>query len=208
MSVLPLLFYAYVEQWKFKKTIFNALSLSAFALSGVLFSLILLGVQIGLYIDSLSEGFHYLAHTTERRTYGNVRDLEYIIKQNNAISLFDILDYYLNGFAIDFTHVINFRIKIKILFSQLLLFMTLVPLINLYKNKKLMGLAIMILSSLIGPLGWFVIFKYHAVTHTHMNLFVWYLPTLIFSVIFIMYTMEKGFQYVILNTKINTDRKT
>ena len=71
-----------------------------------------------------------------------------------------------------------------------------------------MGLAIMILSSLFGPLGWFVIFKYHTVTHTHMNLFVWYLPTLIFSVIFIMYTMEKGFQYVILNTKINTDRKT
>ena len=203
MTITPLIYYSFIKKQKLIVLFKHSIFLSFVALTGVLISLLILTIQLAIYHESWNEALNYLIHTTERRTYGNQQDLSNIVYQNEHVSLLNILDLYLNEIAIDLSHLSSIKITFKSLFSLLFLFSTIIPLTNLKINRQLLGLTIIVWLSLIGPIAWFVIFKYHTITHIHMNLIIWYLPSLLFGSALIGYIIQQGFLSIWLRVTQN-----
>ena len=202
MATIPLIFYYYVNKHNFVIFFKHFLYLSLAALSALIIGLFILAIQLAVYYESWGEALHYLVHTTERRTYGNQHDLLDVVNRNESITLLKILEDYLNGAAI-LSPLLHIKVTFKSLFALLFLISTAIPLMNLKTNRYVLGLTIITWVSLIGPIAWFVIFKNHSIIHIHMNLVLWYLPSLLFGSVLIGYVIKQG----VLPFIYNRDKK-
>jgi hypothetical protein len=169
----------------------------------VLCGLVMLTLQLSHYYHSLTDAVDYIITTSERRTYGNQQEL---IKEYNAsknTTFMDILVKYSTAVAVDLKHMSNGLLnQVQIRFLSFFWYFFIAALcLPVIRKRMATGLFIAMILSLTGPLGWFIIFKYHAISHTHMNFILWYMPLMLFGPVFVGYICH---QLVILSiAKVN-----
>ena len=203
MAVMPVFFYAIIDKWAFKRLLSFFLYTSIISLAGVVLGLLVLMLQLRLYYHSWVLAADYLVQTSERRTYGNQEDLVHIFKSSRDIPFSYLFNVYANGVAVDlryFAAMFNAG-GVQIRFGAFLwvtLFASVCVLLfkSASKGRRILALMIVTWISLAGIVGWFVVFKYHSISHTHMNFIIWHMPFLLFGVLFIG---EVIYQYLIQN---------
>lgn len=198
MVSIPVIIYGYLDNWN-KKAAFKLFSLNAaFSILAVCGALVLLVSQLAIFHHSWKTAFDYIVNTSERRTYGNQIDLKDVYNVSLHSSLLDVWNIYANAVVISIENaVIPVVIKMKYFLWAFLLAAFFVP-YSVDKHKKtLISLLIATGISLSGPLGWFIIFRFHAISHTHMNFIIWYMPLMLFGSLLIGCIMKMGFELLL-----------
>lgn len=211
MAVIPLVFYAIVYGWSVKRTFSFLVVTSLVSLAAVCIGLSVLAFQLRFYHNSWAEAIDYLVKTSERRTYGNQQEFGDIFTSSRNISLSHIFYTYSDGDAIDLRylaskfHSAGIQIKFGLFLGVIVLASLCVPLSSGDNNKRMLALATTTWLSLTGVLGWFVIFKYHSISHTHMNFIIWYMPFMLLGGVL---TGQAAYQCLVsLWTKIYMNKK-
>jgi hypothetical protein len=195
MSMIPFIFYSIVYSWPTKKTLVLLLSVSLAAAIGVIAGIVILALQIAHY-QSWGEAIDYIITTSERRTYGNQEDLSDIYKSSQSTSFYELLNFYTNSLAIDLNHlpskssIPNIKVSFQAFFLAFMVGGLVVPFLNGPNLRVSKALVVTMIISALGPIGWFVIFKYHAISHKHMNLILWHMPLMLFGSLFIGHVLN------------------
>jgi hypothetical protein len=198
MAIIPVVFYAVLCNWPIRKSLFFLGAVSAGSLAVVLISLFLLIIQLAIYHHSWSEAVEYIVSTTERRTYGNQHDLKIMFDASRRVSLLQIFLTYLNGYAIDLPYLVAGE-KMQIRFLAFLLAFILASLVVVWLPKsdyrRTRGLLIVTWIALAGPLGWFIVFRYHSLSHTHMNFVIWHMPLMLFGTVLVGFVLQQIYHH-------------
>lgn len=142
--------------------------------------------QFYLVTGNFSQGIVHLKEAFLRRTSDGYSYPE-TSKQLNFLKNYhlDIIVRYLGNSVITRSFV---TIPFAILFSAGLL-----SGVFLYTKKIERRFIWITLFSFLAPLSWLVLFKEHAHIHTHIDFFVWYLPTGLFLIILVTLALQNIF---------------
>jgi hypothetical protein len=188
MTVLPMIYYAYKNKWVFKDFSKKFLTISSMALLGFIVAVIVHLTLLTLLYD-LDYSFYVLGSTIAKRT--GMGDTSQITHEALVNSLNVPLKNVLEEYAIT---GIEERPIFKLLgkniymkhFIYLLGFSTVISLIDrsisrtIEENRrKIVGLNLIALISLLGPLSWLVFAKAHCEIHIHINYIIWSMPSMI-----------------------------
>jgi len=188
-AVIPVIVYGYLGKMENKKILSFTFASSIGGLFAVASALALLISQLAYFHHSWQMAIDYIINTSERRTYGNQHDLKDIYLASADSTLSNIWMVYSNAVVINFADIIPLAkiglvVKIKhVLWASLILAMPVQFTPSQY-SRPLNALMIATALALAGPLGWFTIFKFHAISHTHMNFVIWYIPFMLFASLF------------------------
>lgn len=189
-AVIPVILYGYLERKEKRKILYTAVLSGVGGLFAVVAALALLISQIAHFHHSWQMALDYIINTSERRTYGNQSDLKAIYQASSSSTLPNIWTVYSDAVAINFADIaplakIGMVVKIKHFIWAFLLLAMPVQYTPAPDKRQLNALMIATTLALAGPLGWFTIFKFHAISHTHMNFVIWYIPFMLFATLFI-----------------------
>jgi hypothetical protein len=191
MTMLPLIFYAYKNQWRFKVFLNRFLSLCGYALLGFAFAILIHLIMIAILNEQgLMSALNELEILISRRTslgdVAKVADPKYA--EMRDVPLSGILARYLvSGFE---PYTPLFKIAGKSLYMKhfiyLLGFTSLISVIDrsfsktIFENRrKITALCLISLISLMGPVSWYVLAKSHSYVHPHLNYILWSMPSTI-----------------------------
>lgn len=186
MLTVPYFFYAVLYNWKFAYFIRRFLLVSAGAIAGVLFVLIIHIIQFSVNMPSVN-GVNYIIGRFVKRTSSMV----FVDERFDPGFHYDrvsILGKYFNQTALSFSEAHTF-FPFTITFAQLVwIFLICSMLVFIAENyspliaknrRKLLALMSSLWISFLAPLSWFIIFKQHAYVHIHMDHIVWFMPFVI-----------------------------
>jgi len=181
MVASPIVFYGVLKKWNKAQFVKRFMLVVIAALTAIFASLLILSFQIMFASGSLWEGVNSSLETINRRTISNP-DLPSSYEAVNMASLWSILKIYLSE-----SYFSNLRVPyfaIIILFAIVSASHLLVNKINPQEGiQSSRGSALLVVTwfSLLGPLGWYTIFKSVAYFHTHMNYLPWHMPFTLFG---------------------------
>jgi hypothetical protein len=176
--------------------------MSAGALSGFLFSIIILVFQISKLTkkyDNLN-GLEYIYQTMLRRSYDDPSKHEGLVYFNSMKStVWEVIQLYLKGFI--YKYKTPSGIVFEITYLHFILFFGIITIIYFYfqskisiiseTKNKLKALIIMFWASILAPMSWFILFKSHSYIHTHINFITWYMPFALLGYVLIGYFISK-----------------
>lgn len=173
-TMCPVIYYCIIKNRTLKESFFVLLKFGSVAVFGVLFSMLLLSIQIGLYSDSLIDGIEHILFSYRKRS-----TFEYSYMDGQGYD--HILKYYLCEAQYALQVYIP-MLKVRYLWIVILAFLS--GVISYLASKKLgvlyqrKNIAILIttLFALLGPLSWIIIFKEHAATHINFDFIIWQIP--------------------------------
>jgi len=191
MSVTPWVFYAVVNEWRWKAFLKRISVASAGVVAAVVAALAELALQLSFVKGSIGEGVGYLLFSFGKRSYGGTAGFgSYdagVVESINS-NLGNVLLSYWNGLAFNLSHWFDFplwKLLSQFTFGFCILLFAMVTYI-VFSSKTIrqfpafhrqqLALAAMTWVSILAPLSWFVIFKGHAYAHTHMDHIVWDMP--------------------------------
>lgn len=196
MGLVPLFYYWYKDRWPFKRLLLRIGGISAGSFLALLFTLLILSLQISAVQGSFSEGIDHIIYSFLKRSYGGHADIPERIIQQVSSSYKEVFSIYLNGIAL--------LIPFKVLFYQLLILFFFATLTGLaivsffdsspYEANRLKALLITTWMAILGPVSWFIVFKGHAYSHGHMDHLVWYMPFYFFGIILTGHIIEVGYK--------------
>lgn len=163
MVASPILFYGLLA--KDKKKLIERSLIAGLAISLSIFvSLVILSIQNMVATGSLQNGVDFIVQTLLRRTH-------------NDMSTWSILGIYLNEFYLDRYPLTYWGIILLFVLASGIYWV-----IRRSINNPISDALVSVLwFSLLGPLGWYVLFKSLAYAHTHMNYLPWHMPFTIFG---------------------------
>lgn len=200
--VIPVIYFSILNCWSKNKVIFRVLKLGISGLSGFVLAFI---YQVYIIANlrnisvskSLKDIFQHSANRmyAEKGTFGSGGWEDGV----NA-SVFQVLDSYWRGEAINFHSSLGVNNFYSISFGEMVLvFMIFTSMIfwsktyseNIeLKRRKLFSFAAMLWFSILCPLSWFTLAKVHSYVHTHINHVLWSFPFLLIGFSFIGYLIS------------------
>ncbi len=193
MFVMPFVYYAVLNKWKWKTFSLRLLSVTLGSLVAVFLYFFVLTYQLSLIRGSFAKGFEHIVYSFLKRTSGNSGDFSEAYQQSLESTVPMVLEKYWNGIAIDLNTYIStdWASLIRIDFGELILIFIIFSLLSQLpkkispsiwaKSKANSALIIVMWLSSAAALSWLVIFKGHSYIHTHTNFIVWYMPFCLFG---------------------------
>ncbi len=193
MLTVPFIYYSLLHRTDLRQFFKGAVSIVAGASIGVLVSLGILLLQIGLAQGNALGGLEHLTSTLEKRTYGNVSDFNSEFSDSLTASTFGVTWNYVKGPYLELGHASDSAGAgpvIVIRYWHLIGSFAVMSVLALFawtrtksteqcqRDIALVGAAWF---SILAPLSWFVIFKSHSYIHTHINFVIWQLPFTLFG---------------------------
>jgi len=200
MPLLPFIFYAIRDTWKWKEYLIKMLHSSISLAAGTAAGLLVLIWQITQTQTSFSEATISIFQALSKRSFGNPTQYSYEAASLKA-NLLPVLIQYVKGRAILFRHTLpDKNIGVNIEISYLALFftfiiasfiLTIILNKNLFPETRTHGFAILFTTwiSALAPLSWFVLFKAHSYIHTQMNFIIWQMPFTLYGFALCGYTI-------------------
>jgi hypothetical protein len=183
MSLAAVGYFAVRNSWSWRQSI----RLAGFSListvGGLVFTLLIHLVQLGIRYQDLSEGWRRITYALTKRTgSGGGVVADSLLLEALAASPRLVLDWYLSMPAIlaparvpvigNLTVGILIGVCIFIVLHDLLVCSE----SNTLRNRQALGIAWVV--SLLGPMGWILLFRPTVYIHTHIDGAVWYFPTI------------------------------
>jgi hypothetical protein len=208
MMVVPLIYYAIENTWRFRAVIKRFFIVILGAITSILISLTILSYQLSYFEGSLGGGFQHLIYTLGKRTYGDPNLYPEIYQKSLNADLFSVVTKYFNGtmielnnfFHIDRQWIVDaFSIKFRdVIFFFLIATLIAIVIKKIRKRKieterKLMALTGATWFAILAPLSWFIIFKSHSYIHGHMNYITWHMPFTLFGFALIGFVTKQAF---------------
>lgn len=177
--------------WSLKEFVRRSVVVGLGTLAGIATSFLLLLYQITLQKESFSKAKYTLKHTLFKRTYGSPDDFEGAVKIGLEGSLSDTLEHFFSyplfapvfhGQRIDSMDVNGLNMWHILIIASLLTFSWIIlrrRLVVSADHKLTSALIAWFWFSIIGPLTWYIIFKSHAYAHPHLDMFVWFMLTML-----------------------------
>lgn len=185
-SVIPYLYYQYKNTTPFY--ILFAARHFVITLIPVLLTISFLLFQFYLETGDFHKGINHLADAFSRRTNSGYN---YSENMKNLIHLkkyhLDILIRYAGNSFLS-PEIIGIKIPFLIIFSVGFL-----SGLYLYLKNIDRKLVLATLFSFLAPISWLILFKQHAHIHTHIDFFVWYVPSLLLLIVMISLTLTHIF---------------
>lgn len=184
-ALCPLVYYAIINNDSLKKlTQRVVLSASSILLAVISISCLLI-VQIKMLYGSYNIAIDHLLFSFKKRSTFEATNTEYV-------SSFSLLKEYMRWYPFR-GELVDFHLRFGGLLT-IILFLSVVLyfIVRKYYSEKMQevkALLITALLSLLAPLSWLLIFKQHAVIHTHIDPIIFYIPTLLFAFIIVGYTV-------------------
>ncbi len=193
MTLVPFVYYGIRDGPGARATLKRLLLASSSASLAVLFSVVVVCLQVAAVEGSFGDGVQHLLYSFEKRSFGDPQGLppEYHagLESGTLVVVRAYLEYasYVDFGGIPWIakNVIP-RVKYHVL---LLLFLVASVVVCVRRrgfiraNRWRSSLALVAATwfSVLAPLSWFVIFKAHSFVHTHINYVVWQMPFTIFG---------------------------
>lgn len=182
MTASPIVFYGILEKWDREKFTKRFLVVVLAACTAILASLVVLSVQVMFASGTFWDGVNQILETINRRTISNDPNLPSIYEEANKASIWSILKIYLSESYFYRLRVPYFAIMILFaMVSALFVWMDKIKPQGSVQSTKGFALLLTTWFSLLGPLGWYTIFKSVAYFHTHMNYLPWHMPFTLFG---------------------------
>lgn len=176
----PVVFYFFLEKKKFSDFISFSIKVGSVSIAAIVAEMLVLLVQFRFYIGSYAAGVEHIVLAFTRRTNDVQSDYtyypySYIIKRYLKGNVFEW--GCLSGSS--FTFYFAYLILIIGISSGIIYFLSR----NLNEYTKRLNIALLLTSSVsfLAPLSWFIVFKQHSASHTHLDYIVWYMPFLLFG---------------------------
>jgi hypothetical protein len=184
--IVPVIFFSGTKFLELKKSFWQLILLGFASIAAILFTVGVLGIQIGGFSD-FGSGIELLRSRFILRTVGVG-----VISQE-SLNIFSVLNTYFNIEAISFTESIHSSFKgILIIILIASLFLLLI--------KKHGKLIITSLVAFLVSISWLILFRQHAVVHPHINPIICYIPFLFFGFAIIGLAIQEMFFLTISKT--------
>jgi hypothetical protein len=175
------LYFGITKGWRLKRIVTSMFAIVGVSTIAVLAAIIVTGIQSGIYLGSITDGFSQLLTSAGSRMYG-VSDVSKAA--NPSISTMQILDTYLMLPVISIPNDAPCRYRVYLSFFSsiaLLLPLSLYGMITKFSGdaKVIEALSLTAIWGLISTLSWALIMKGHMAHHVHMNGMIFYLPYLL-----------------------------
>jgi hypothetical protein len=181
ITTVPVLYYAILRKWTWKKLLERMSTLSVVLLAATAAGMAALVIQISINDASIKSSYRYIMDTLDRRAFGNPDEYRGAYKESLQVSLLTVIKTYLNINAFNTqTAPLPWQFsywKLIVLFAIFtIIFITKHRLLNNYSPPKGMALIISTWYSIAAPLSWFIIFKPTSYIHPHKFPMAWQMP--------------------------------
>lgn len=177
-----LAYYSVRERWPVRQTAVWLASLVGSVIAGFAAALSVHVVQLYLREGDFSRIEELRRSALGRTGFGGAADGAQSLGDATAVTPSSVLDFYLGVPVLGVEKSLPLIQQFTV--GALLLVTAIVVIIGLGRRPAFPGvvseqaLGIAWFSSLIGPLGWFLLARPHSVMHTFMNVSLWFLPTI------------------------------
>jgi hypothetical protein len=184
MISIPLFYYLFLNQWRFRLFLTRLTSVAAGAISAMVLNALLFSYQLSTIKGSFSYGLKYMLYCFLKRSHGNSADFPDGFKDSLESGVFEVIRTYLNAHSVTIG-------RQDIHFSALIIIFILISLVSIFSEKispstfkNLQRNKVLVYTtwiSLLAPMSWFIIFKAHSFIHTTFDEIVWYMPFVLFG---------------------------
>jgi hypothetical protein len=194
MMVVPLVYYAILQRWNYRKFLTDLFTAAFSSCLAILLTFIILCFQVAAVKGSFRDGVNHIVYAFVARTHANSRDFSAEYSAGLQASTTQVVITYLKGTFFDvrnylslstfWAHLIKFnylRLVLLFIITSGLLYLSTKKYVKEEDKRKRFALIAATWFSILGPFSWFVIFKAHSYSHTHMNLIVWQMPFTLFG---------------------------
>ena len=190
MMLVPLVFYSVARgmgtRWFLRYAFLAGLS----AGMAILLSMGILCFQIAYLKGGWMDGINHILYALERRTYGTPDSFSPELTMAQMLWIY-IKDFYINletYFTINNPLISKIFLRIRYIYL-IFIFLIATGVLFIKKHRpdfnseggRVKALMVSTWFSILAPLSWFLVFKEHAVHHTHMDSIVWQMPFTIFG---------------------------
>jgi hypothetical protein len=200
MIYTPLLYFAILQGWSYKKFFALSIKIGISAILATLTGLGILLIQLAGIMGGLTPAVEYVQSTLMRRTYGDV-NLYPVEAEGLQASISSVIWIYISGRAFNLqflqdTPWLSSFGNISYLSVFVVFIITSAIFLGLYFHKskifgrKPLALFCSMWFSAVSPLSWFILFKGHSYIHTHLNYIVWQMPFTIVGFAFLGYFLQ------------------
>ena len=189
MTTVPLFYYWFKDNWNFRRLARRFLYIAIGSVSAMATTFIILAWQISVVTGSFINGINYIIFSFNKRAHGLGEDTPERIRDHFEGSYLEIFNIYFSTNALSISKHITYRFPSVgefVQFYELILLFLIVSLLSLLiieigkisrdiaSTTKALIAATWI--SMLAPFTWFIIFKGHSYSHTHMDPITWYMP--------------------------------
>ena len=209
MMVVPVVYYFVLRRVNFRDSLKGLVTIGLGAVLGLLLSFGILFFQIMSVQGHWGDGVEHIIYALKRRTYADPHDLPPAYAPDMEAGPLSVIGTYLDGSFLDVKiHLLSNLYIIEIKYFYLIILFVAMS-VMLYINRKRyvaekeerkpIALICATWFSILAPLSWFIIFKAHSHSHTHMNYIVWQMPFVIFGFALCGLLVKRAFQPKIFN---------
>ena len=195
MMMVPLVYYNILHRLGIRRMVKDIALMLLGSFLATFLSLIILCFQIGTVEGSMIKGVDHILYSLSERTYSNPQKFTGLIAGGLKFDILSIVIRYVKGSFLSLTNIPAITGSFLSLYLlqvryAYILFITFVASVFLYsfrkkckslkQGQKQIALVLTTWFSILAPLSWFIIFKQHSYTHTHMNFIVWQMPFIFF----------------------------
>ncbi len=195
MMMTPFIYYSILDRLNIRKYLNGILVAISCSSLAILLSFIILLVQIASVTGSIQNGVDHIVSSLERRTHGDPNDYPahadslkasttHVVVKYLKGAYFDVNNYVYTSNRIVSTKLFMVRYWYLIVFflvMSVFVFFRRTEYVSAKERQSSIALILGTWFSILAPLSWFVIFKAHSFTHTHMNFIVWQMPFTLFG---------------------------
>jgi hypothetical protein len=194
MATIPFFYYWRKDEWPLRKLVRRLSWLIAGSLASLFATFSVLIFQISRVKGSLSEGIDWIIFSFQKRSYGNADALPEVYAKQVNHNLVDVfysyfkatafrLPSWLTGILPSYLHKVFFWeiILVFLIFSVLIFFKGNPLRLPSARKNLLVNLSVTTWISILAPFSWYVIFKGHAWSHSHINYITWFMPFCLFG---------------------------
>jgi len=193
--MVPLVYYNILHRLGIRRMVKDIALMLLGSFLATFLSLIILCFQIGTVEGSMIKGVDHILYSLSERTYSNPQKFTGLIAGGLKFDILSIVIRYVKGSFLSLTNIPAITGSFLSLYLlqvryAYILFITFVASVFLYsfrkkckslkQGQKQIALVLTTWFSILAPLSWFIIFKQHSYTHTHMNFIVWQMPFIFF----------------------------
>lgn len=195
-TVVPLMFFAINDGWKFKTFITRFVLVGLSGLAGFFTAIFVHLLQLANTLGSFSKGLEHLWYTVAKRTHGDPNTVHEVFRASLESNVFSVILKYLAGTGFDLNSLIGLGGKLS--FADLIFLIIVLSIFGFMAtskkvfnldSRKHLALNLTLWFSILAPLSWHVLAKGHSYIHGHMNHVLWYIPFLLLGFVYIGYLL-------------------
>jgi hypothetical protein len=207
IGVATVMYYAVLESWTLRRTLRMCAYSLIGSVGGLIVTLMLHVAQLSLRFGSFETGWRQIAYALTKRTgSGGETVTDPLLLEALASSPRLVLDWYL-GMPIflsparvaiigNFTVIMLLAVCVFIVLHDFIV----EPSSPQLLHRQAAGVAWVV--SLLGPIGWMLLFRPTVYIHTHIDGAVWYLPTIPLGLLIIWSKLSDAQRSLSVRTKV------